>query len=117
MKMIGKLDEAPVFEVDRGQYVVVNPETGRWMVTWTWYGNLGRNFDTFMKCSSCDEEDACLEIIEKDKEDILKQLNAVADNLGEEEDNEILDEQDEFYDSLDENREYDWFEGYSDEQK
>jgi len=117
MKMIGKLDGVPVFEVDRGQYVIVNPEAERWMVTWTWYGNLGRNFDTFEKAESCDEEDACMEIIEKNKEDILKQLNAVADNLGGEEEDELLSEQDEFYDSLDSNREYSWFDGYIDEQE
>ena len=115
MRLIGKLDDMPVYEFDRGQYVIVNPETERWMVTWTWFGNFGRNFDTFEKCSGGDEDEKCISIIERNKEDILEQLNEVADNTKSEIGESYLKEQDEFYDALEEGREYDYYDGYTDE--
>ncbi len=117
MKLIGKIDDLPVYEFDEGQYVIVNPESERWMVTWVWYGNLGKNFDTFVKCQECEEDDKCIEIIEKNKEDILDRLNDAFENSRSENGKEFLKEQKEFYDSLEEGREYDWYSGYLDEEE
>ena len=115
MKLIGKIDGLPVYEFDEGQYVIVNPRSKKWMVTWIWFGNLGRNFDTFVKCGECEEDGECVEIIEKNKDEILDRLNDAYENAQSEEGKEFLKEQKEFYDSLEEGRKYDWYSGYLDE--
>ena len=115
MRLIGKMDDKPVYEFDRGQYVIVDPETERWMVTWAWFGNFGRNFDMFEKCTECEEDEKCISVIDKNKEDILKQLNAVADNIDSDIGKELLKEQEEFYEALEDGREYDYYDGYTDE--
>ena len=115
MKYIGMLDGLPVYEVKRGAYLIVNPETERVIATWLWYGTLGRNYDTFMRGGENPDDEKCVEIIEKNMESLLKRLNDVAENA-EDDGKEFLDEQDEFYDSLEEGREFDWMSGeYLDE--
>ena len=115
MKLIGKLDDMLVYEVERGKYIIVDPETGRWTVEWTWFGQLGRTCDTFTKLSEDADDEKGLEVIETNKSAILERLNDLEksdDDIGQ----EYLKEQDEFYDSLEENREYDSYYGkYSDE--
>ena len=117
MQLIGKMDDKPVYEFDEGQYVIVDPESERWMVTWSWYGNLGRTFDTFEKCSECEEDEKCLSIISDNKEQILDQLNDAYENAQDDIGKKLLKAQEDFYNFLEENREYDWFSGYSDEQE
>ena len=110
MKLIGKLDDMLVYEVSRGKYVIIDPERERWMADWTWYGQLGRFCDTFTKCSEDEDELKGVEVIEKNKDKILEALN----NLPEADDEigkDYLKEQDEFYDSLEDGREFDWSDG------
>ena len=105
------LDELPVYELKRGAYVVVNPETERVMTTWVWFGNLGRNYDTFMKGGENPDDDKCVEVIEKNKDKILRSLEGF-DEIAESDDGqEFLDEQEKFYDSLEEGKTYDYFSG------
>lgn len=54
MRLIGLLDDAPVFEFERGKYIAVNPDSEQWMVMWCWFAYLGRNCDTFTKCTKCE---------------------------------------------------------------
>lgn len=115
MKLIGKLDDNLVYEVDRGQYIVVNPDSDRWTVEWLWYGQLGKWCDRFTKCGEDENDEKCLEIIENNKDEIRKQLNRAYESVDSDVGKEFLDEQDEFYDWLDENREYDWNFGYVDQ--
>ncbi len=113
MQLIGKMDDYLVFEVERGKYIVVEPDSGRWSVEWTWYGQLGKWCEDFTKCNHDEDEGKCLEVIEKNKDEILERLNDLErdDEISE----EFLSEQDEFYDQLEEGREYDWFSGYQEE--
>ena len=116
MKYIGKLDDLPVYEFKRGAYVIVNPESEKVITTWNWLGNLGRNFDTFIKGGENPDDEKCVEVIEKNKDRIIKQVKDYHENAESDEGKEWLDEQDAFYDNLDEGREYDYIEGaYSDE--
>ncbi len=107
MKLLGKLDGSPVYEFDRGQYVIINPNRGKWMATWLWSGYLGKYYDTFMKCSDCEEDEKCLNIIDDNKESILVQLERVYKNA--EDNEEELEEQDRFYDALKEGETYSWY--------
>ena len=113
MKYIGKLDDLPVYEFKRGAYVIVDPEDEKVITTWVWLGNLGKNFDTFTKGGENPDDDRCVEIIEKNKDKIIDRLMEI--DPDDEDEEEWLKEQDEFYESLDEGREYDYLEGdYSD---
>ena len=114
MRLIGLLDGTPVFEFKRGKYVAVIPDSERWMVMWCWFGHLGRNCDTFTKCTQYEHLDKSIEIIEKNKEIIEEELNDVCMNSDTEFCAKVLDEQDTFYNWLEENRTYNWFEGYED---
>lgn len=115
MKLIGKLDDALVYEVDRGQYIVVDPETKRWTVTWSWYAQLGRACDSFTKLEHSEEDDECLDVIEDNLPEMLDALNALDDEGKSKIRGEYMEEQDDFYEGLDENREYNWYSGYEDE--
>lgn len=117
MNLIGKLDGMPVFEIERGMYAAVDVNDGRCVPMWSWYANLGRWNDSFEKCSSCEEELACIDLIEKNQEMLLKAFNSYSDKLQSEEGQKFLDGQDEFYNWLESDREYNWFSGYEDEQK
>lgn len=108
MRLLGKLNENPVFEVDEGQYVIVNPKNGRWNTTWAWSGLLGRNYDSFTKCSGCEEEDKCLEIIRKNRDLVLDRLEIVSENAKSPDGKRVLEKQKEFYDSLEEGKKYIW---------
>ncbi len=109
MKLIGKLDSSLVYEMDRGQYVIVDPDTKRYIVTWTWFGLLGRNYDTFTKCDTADEDDECLAIIEENLESIARKLSDVFGNVDTEDGQEWLKDQDEFYNALEDGQVYNWF--------
>lgn len=109
MKLIGKLDSSLVYEMDRGQYVIVDPDTKHYVVTWTWLGLLGRNFDMFMKCDTADEDDECLAIIEENLESIARKLSDVFGNVDTEDGQEWLKDQDEFYNALEDGQVYNWF--------
>ncbi len=98
MRMLGLLDDKPVFEIDRGKYVIVNPENKKWTVTWLWSGMLGRNYDSFKKCSECEDEKECLKILGDNRDAIVKRLDRVYANV--KDGKEYLDDQDRFYESL-----------------
>lgn len=115
MKLIGKMDDFFVYEVDDGQYIVVDPEEKRWTVTWSWYAQLGRACDRFTKLENSEEDEKCLDVIEDNLPEMLDALNAIADDGGDDIREQFLKEQTEFYDELDDNREYDWYSGYTDE--
>ncbi len=114
MRLIGLLDDAPVFEFERGKYVTVNPDSEQWMVMWCWFAYLGRNCDTFTKCTKCEHLNKSIAIIEKNKEKIKEELDAVCMDTESKFRAEFLDEQDNFYNWLENDRTYDWFEGYED---
>lgn len=115
MKMIGKLDESPVFEVEEGKYIAVSPERETCMPMWSWYAVLGKWAETFEKCSESPDELRCLDLIEQNKEQLAEALNSYADEVASEGGKVMLEEQKEFYDWLEDNREYNYFEGYTDE--
>ena len=111
MRLIGKLDDFLVYEVDDGKYIIVSPESGKWKAEWTWYGQLGRWCDTFTKCSEDENDLKCVEIIEKNKEKVLEALNKLKDIEQDDIGEEYLKEQKEFYERLSDGMEYDWFKG------
>lgn len=87
------------------------------MTTWVWYGMLGRNFDTFLKEASNEDNEKCVEIIEKNKNKILKAVKEYSSDGENDSVKELLDVQDEFYDWVEEGRTYDYYNGkYIDEQ-
>ena len=104
MKMIGKMDGLPVFEFERGKYVAVNLKDEKCFTMWSWFSNMGRWADTFEKCEDCPDELECLNLIEQDKEDIVKNFNKYEDDVNSEDGKEILEEQERFYDWLDDDR-------------
>ena len=103
------MDNLRVYELKRGAYVIVDPNSGRVATTWVWFGNLGRNCDTFTKGGENPDDEKCVELIVKNKDDILRKLDGFEDNVESEEGKDFLDEQDEFYDGLEEGREFDWW--------
>ena len=111
MRLLGIMDDYLVYEVDRGQYIIVDPETKRWTAEWTWYGQLGRWCDRFTKCSVADGEGKALEVIADNAEDILERLNKFAEDEDDDFRNTFLNEQEEFYNELEDGREYDWSDG------
>lgn len=115
MKMIGKLDESPLFEVEEGKYISVSPSQEKCMTMWCWYAVLGKWAETFEKCSEDPEELHCLDLIEKNKEEIAENLKGYEDEAASEDGRKMLEAQREFYEWLDEGREYSYFDGYLDE--
>lgn len=111
MKYIGKLDGLPVYEFKRGAYVIVSPEEDEVIVTWTWYGNLGRNYDTFEKGGENPDDEKCVEAIEHNKDKIIRMLERYDKQAEDEDGQEFLDAQEKFYDSLEEGKKYDYFSG------
>ena len=117
MKLIGKIDDAPLFEVDEGKYISGNPHNETCRPMWCWFMNMGRWADTFVKCSESEDELHCLDVIEKNKEKLAEALNSFDDEVQSADGQEMLKEQQKFYDWLEEGREYNWFEGYTDEEE
>ena len=117
MKLIGKLDDLPVFEVEEGKYISVNPKNETCRTMWCWYAVLGKWADTFVKCTEDAEEVHCLHVIEQYKEEVAESLNSYEDAIKSEDGREMLEAQRDFYEWLDEDREYDYFNGYSDEEE
>lgn len=111
------MDGMPVFEVDRGLYIAVNLRKQKCFTMWSWYANMGRWADTFEKCDSCIDELDCLNLIEQDKEDIVKNFNKHSAEADTEDGKAMLEAQEEFYKWLEADREYDWFDGYVDEEE
>lgn len=79
LKLIAKVEESLVFEVERGMYIIVFPgdkerAEGRCEVTPCWTNPLGRFAWYCSKCSSDPKEDKCIEIIEKNKDRIFENL-------------------------------------------
>ena len=111
MKYIGKLDDYPVYEFRRGAYVIVDPRSERVMPTWAWFGNLGRNYDTFIKGGENPDDDKCIVAIEKGKDKILRQIESFDRNAESENGQDFLDEQEEFYEKLEDGRIFDWYKG------
>ena len=114
MQLIGKINGMPVFEIDNKGYVAVNVRKKTVMPMWSWYANLGKWYDTFEKCSSCEEENDALSVIEDNIEEIVSRLNACQEEAESESGQVFLEEQEEFYQWLETGREYDWFDGYTD---
>ena len=89
MKLIGKLDESLVYEIDRGKYIIViiDEDSGnQWIdVTSNWTNPLGRFAWSFTKCSSDPKEEACLKLIEERKGYIAEKLEQI-DKMMERED-------------------------------
>lgn len=117
MKLIGKMDGVPVFEIEEGKYVTVNPDTESCKVLWSWYAVLGRWCDTFEKCTECEEEEACLHLIERNKEELAEHLNSIGKQSEADDFRKWMDAQRDFYDWLEPNREYDYLVGYTDEEE
>lgn len=117
MKVIGKMDGLPLFEVDRGKYIAVNLKKGKCHTMWSWYANMGKWADDFEKCSDIPDELECLNLIEQDKEDIVEVFSKYEKDINSEDGQQMLDDQEEFYNWLDEDREYNWFDGYTDEEE
>ena len=115
MKMIGKLDDLPLFEIAEGKYITVNPENDTFTPMWSWYATLGRWSDNFVKCEDDPEEMHCLDVIEQHREDIVRILNSYDDEIASEDGKAMLEEQRNFYEWLEEDREYNYFDGYTDE--
>lgn len=116
MELIGKLSGMPLFELELGKYIAVDVDDRKAFPMWSWYANLGRWYDTFEKCSYCEEENECLEIISENKEEIVSSLNEMADEIETEDGKQYLEEQEDFYNWLESNRVYDWNYGYEDEE-
>ena len=116
MELIGKLSGMPVFEFAAGQYIAVDVKNRDAIPMWCWFANLGRWYDTFEKCSYCEEENECLDIISENKEKIANELNDLADEIETEDGKQYLEEQEEFYNWLESNRVYNWNYGYEDEE-
>lgn len=117
MKLIGKLDGLPLFEIEEGKYIAVNPDTETCKVLWSWLAVLGRWYDTFEKCEECEDEVACLHLIEQNKEELAEHLTTIEKEKESDDFQEWMEKQQEFYDWLDSNREYDFTEGYVDEEE
>ena len=116
LKLIGKLDGCPLFELEEGKYILVNTKTGRHFEMWTWYGQLGRGFDMFEKCGECEDELSALKIIEANKDTIVNHLNRLQRNLDDEIGRGFLKAQKKFFDWIEPNRVFDWYSGkYEDE--
>ena len=117
LRIIGKVDGMPLFELEEGKYIAVDTEKGRHIEMWSWYGKLGRYFDTFEKCDTAEDEDEALEIIRNNLSVIVKNLNELAENADDDVGKVYLAEQKQFYDGLETDREFDWYNGkYSDEE-
>ena len=117
MEFIGKLDGMPVFEINRGNYIAVDAAERKYYTMWCWFANLGKWNDSFEKCSFCDDEELCLDIIEENIKDITEKMNGYQKNIDSEDGQKFLEEQDNFYQWLESNREYNWFDGYTDEEE
>ena len=117
LRVIGKVNGMPLFELEEGKYIVVDIENERHLEMWTWYGRLGREFNTFEKCNAADDEDKAIEIIRNDLNTIVKNLNEKFENTAGDVGKLFLEEQQKFYDGLETGREFDWYNGkYSDEE-
>ena len=87
LKLIAKVEESPVFEVDRGMYIIVkldgdrteNRDLSRCEVTPCWTNPLGRFAWYCSKCGSDPSEDECIKLIEKNKDYILESLNKLSE--------------------------------------
>ena len=117
MKVIGLMDGLPVFEIDRGKYVAVDVRKGKCYTMWNWYMQLGKWSDSFEKRSDIPNEEECLNLIEADKEDIVKNFGRYEKMAESEEGKQALEEQEDFYEWLTDDREYNWFDGYTDEEE
>lgn len=88
LKLIAKVEESLVFEVERGMYIIVflsdeKRVEGKCEVTPCWTNPLGRFAWYCSKCSSDPKEDKCVELIEKNKDKIfegLRELKEVYEN-------------------------------------
>ena len=117
MKLIGKIDDLPLFEVEDGKYIAVNPVKETCTPMWSWYAVLGKWADTFVKCTDDEEEVHCLKVIEQYKEAVVEKLNSYEEQIESDDGKEMLEAQREFYEWLDEGREYNYFDGYTDEEE
>lgn len=118
MKLLGKIENSLVYEVARGQYIIVSydEESGRerYEVTNVWSNPLGRFAWEFTKCSSAPGmEDKCLEIIRKNKSQIAEKLKALSEAAERDEElarmnEETLTELDEKLASMEEGEVWDW---------
>lgn len=116
LKMIGRLDDMPLFEVEKGRYIVIDVNRGRYQTMWTWYGYLGKFFDEFEKCTECPEERDCLKIIELHLSDIVNEFNRRELDFEDEETAAYFNDQEKFYDWIEPNRKFDYYSGkYEDE--
>lgn len=87
LKLIAKVEESPVFEVDCGMYIIVkldgnrteDRDLSRCEVTACWTNPLGRFAWYCSKCSSDPSEDECIKLIEKNKDYILESLNKLSE--------------------------------------
>lgn len=116
MKYLGLFNGMPLYEIVKGTYVMVNVENESVLFSRYWLGHLDRYGDTFTKGGENPNDEKCIEIIEKNKDSILKAVEAFSDGLDTEEAEAEFKEQDNFYNSLEEGREYNCYMGkYSDE--
>lgn len=116
MRFIGKIDGLPLFEFEEGMYVAVDSENRKVYPMWCWFASLGKWNDEFMKCGSCEDEQECLDVIQENKSIIKDAFNSYVDDLESEDAKEFLEEQEKFYNWLESDRVYNWFDGYEDEE-
>ena len=80
LKLIAKVEESLVFEVDKGLYIIARPSDseyhikGRCEVTPCWLNPLGRFAWNCSKCSSDAKEAERIELMEENKDKILEEL-------------------------------------------
>ena len=89
MKLIGKLDESLVYEVERGKYIIViydeEEGDGRCEVTSNWTNPLGRFAWSFTKCETDEKEPVCIDIISEHKSEIAQKLSQIDEFMKNEE--------------------------------
>lgn len=116
MKYLGLFNGMPLYEIVKGTYVMVNVEDERILFSSYWLGHLDRYGVTFTRGGENPDDEKCIEIIEKNKDRILKAVEEFSNGLDSEEMDAEFKQQDDFYNWLEEGREYDCYRGkYSDE--
>ena len=117
VKYLGLFNGLPLYEIVRGAYVIVDPEEKKILLSGNWFGHLDRYGETFTKGGENKDDDKCIEIMRKNKDEILGLARAANERVEENEADGLFDGQDEFYNWLEERREYNCYAGkYSDEQ-
>ena len=116
MKYLGLFNGLPLYEIVKGTYVIINVEHENVMFSRYWLGHLSRYGETFTRGGENPDDEKCIEIIEKNKDRILEAAEDFSKGLDSDEMKAEFKQQDDFYNWLEEGREYNCYSGkYSDE--